>query len=146
MPLSQITSGGTHQANDYQAGVGQLRVGFRHLLQHINEGRLGEAQQAYSDLSQRLPRVFQSVSSKLTRDYDEIGVALREGDLGKAQRAVVELRKDLQGMGRSETASRTDPNGEPGRNLSAATGNLMRTYHSGAVEGRTLGTLIDIYV
>ena len=133
MPLSQITSGGPHQTNDYQAGFGQLRVGFRHLLQHINEGRLGEAQQAYSDLSQRLPRVFQSVSSKLTRDYDEIGAALREGDLAKAQRAVVELRKDLQGMGHGEHAARTDQSGEAGPDPSAAAGNLMRTYHSGAL-------------
>lgn len=146
MALSQITTNNARQGGDYQAGFGQLRNGFRHLLQFIDDGHLQEARQAYTNLSQTLPDVFGKLSSKLTDDYDAIGRALKEGDMDGAQKAVVQLKQDLQGIGRTENLSRQDASEGASRNPATTQNNIIGSYHPGNIDGRYLGTRIDIYV
>jgi soluble cytochrome b562 len=146
--LSRITSGiNAYQGNDNQAGFGQLRKGFRHLLQSINDGHLENAQQAFNNLSQTLPVVFDKVSVKLIHDYDSIGSALDVGDISGAQKAVVQLKNDIQDIGRAENLSGRDPNMAGARNSAVAANTIIRSYYSGNIErDHYIGTHIDIIV
>jgi len=147
MSLSRITATiDTYQANDYSAGFGQVRNGFRHLLQSINNGYLENAQLAYKNLSRTMPAVFDKVSLKLTHDYDSIGRSLGEGNIAGAQQAVVQLKQDLQDIGRTEHISPRHSNTAGIRTSSAAASNIIRSYYSGNIERGYIGTHIDIII
>jgi hypothetical protein len=145
--VSQISSNNNaHQANDYQAGFGQLRNGFRHLLQFINDGNLAEAQRMYNDLSQTMPDVFEKLSSKLTHDYNSIGRALREENIPGAQQAVVQLKQDLQGIGSTGSIRRHDQTAASVLSPASTANNMIKSYHSGNIGAHYVGTIIDITI
>lgn len=141
---SQISSySRTQQADDCREGVGQLRSGFRHLLQFIHDGRLAEAQQTYRDLSRSMPGVFQKLSSKLTLDFDAIGRALQEGDIPGARRAVVQLKEDLQDIQPAGNFGRRDQGTALSGESSPASYGASGSRQGGGQE-RHIGTHIDI--
>jgi hypothetical protein len=143
---SNISSYRAPQADDCREGVGQLRTGFRHLLQCIHDGRLADARQTYRDLSGSIPGVFEKLSSKLTLDYDAIGRALSEGDIPGARRAVVKLKQDLQDIQPAGTLGRRDPAVDPGRNAASVSLSTPGGYRSDDRSEHPIGTRIDIIV
>lgn len=146
MTLSRITSdSNAYQGSDNHPGFGQLRNGFRHLLKSINDGYLENAQQAYKNLSQTMPVVFDKISLKLIDDYDAIGNALEAGDIYGARNAVVQLKHDIQEIGRPESPSRFT-NTVGARNSAEAANNIIRSYYSVNTEECCLGTHIDIMI
>lgn len=145
--LSRITaSRDAYQAHDSSANFGQVRNGFRRLLQSIHDGSLENAQISFRNLSQTLPVAFDKVSLRLTHDYDAIGSALEVGDLAGAQRAVVQLKEDLLDIGSTGNLSRGDSIRTLPRNTAAATDGLIRSYYCGNSGESGIGTQIDITV
>ncbi|SEM41723.1 hypothetical protein SAMN04489760_11473 [Syntrophus gentianae] len=147
MSLSRITANSNaYQVHDSSPGFGQVRNGFRHLLRSINGGYLERAQLAYKDLSQTMPAVFDRFSVKLTQDYDAIGRALGEGNLTGARQAVVQLKQDLQEIGRTENLSPLDPEMAAPRMSVTAMDSIVRSYYSESRGQSYLGTRIDILI
>lgn len=145
MSLSRINAGiDAYQAKDYITGFGQVRNGFRHLQQSIHNGHLENARQAYRNLSQTMPVVLDKVSLTLTRDYDEIGRALGEGNIAGARQAVVQLGRDLQDIGRSESVSPRPSTITDNLHFMAAQNYLLRSYRTSDLEKRSVGVYIDL--
>jgi hypothetical protein len=143
---SNISSYRAPQADDCREGVGQLRTGFRHLLQCIHDGKLADARQTYRDLSRSMPGVFQKLGSKLTLDYDAIGRALAEGNIPGARRAVVKLKQDMQDIQAAGNPGPLDRMADPGRNAAPASYGTLDGYRSGDRREHRIGTRIDIVV
>lgn len=147
MSLSRITaSSDAYQAHDSSANFGQVRNGFRRLLQSIHDGSLENAQIAYRNLSQTLPIAFDKVSLRLTHDYGAIGSALEVGDIAGAQRAVIQLKEDLLDIGRTGNLSRGDSSRAIPRYSAAATDSMIRSYYYGNSGEYGIGAHIDITV
>jgi hypothetical protein len=145
--VSRIPSNtNAYQSNNDQASFGQLRNGFRHLLQSIKEGNLADAQQAYNNLTQTMPGVFQTLGLKLTDDYNAIGHALRERDVSGAQRAVVQLQQDLQSIGPAGNRYRNDQNVAGVQNPASIANNIFRLYNADNIDSQYIGTHIDIKI
>jgi hypothetical protein len=135
-----------HQSSNDQTSFGQLRNGFRHLLQSIKDGNLTDAQQAYNNLTQTMPGVFQTLSSKLTDDYNAIGHALRAKDISGAQQAVVQLQQDLQSIGRTGNRYRNDQNAVGAENPASTANSIFRLYNPTNINSQYIGTHIDIII
>ncbi len=147
MSLSRITAhSDAYPAHDSSANFGQVRNGFRRLLQSIHDGSLENAQIAYQNLSQTLPVAFDRVSLRLTGDYDAIGSALEVGDIAGAQQAVVQLKEDLLDLGRTGNLSRGDSSRTIPRYSAAETRSMIRSYYCGNSEEYGIGAHIDITV
>jgi soluble cytochrome b562 len=134
-----------YQVGDHQAGAGQLRNGFRHLLQTIQDGNLPAAQKAYDGITQSFPDFFKTLSDKLTNDYKAIGNALAKSDIAGARLAVVKLQQDLQSIGQSSTPQHPDQNLYGAQNQAEPFGAISGRYSKNA-ELPTLGTKIDIKI
>lgn len=147
MSVSRITANtNVYQSGNDQTSFGQLRNGFRRLLQSIKDGNLADAQQAYNNLTQTMPGVFQTLSSKLTDDYSAIGHALQKRDLSGAQQAVVQLQQDLQSIGPAGNRYRNDQNLTGTQNPAATVNNIFRLYNTGRIDSQYIGTHIDIKI
>lgn len=146
MPVTRLSANiNAYQANDRQTSAGQLRNGFRRLLQSIKDGNLAEAQRAYDAISRTLPDFYQTLRGQLIQDYKAIGHALEKGDIARAQQAVVKLSQDLQSIGSNENL--------PGRerNLAGAGDSMSRArnmfnFYAEHNDAPALGTNIDIMV
>ena len=147
MTVSRISSyTKVYQSSNDQTSFGQLRNGFRRLLQSIKNGNLTDAQQAYNNLSKTMPGVFQKLSLKLTHDYKAIGCALRERDISGAQQAVVQLQQDLQSIGRTGNHYRNDQNLTSVHNPPIIVSNIFRFYNNDSIDSHYIGAHIDIRI
>jgi hypothetical protein len=145
--ISRISANtNVYQSGNDQTSFGQLRNGFRRLLQSIKDGNLADAQQAYNNLTQTMPGVFQTLSSKLTDDYNAIGDALRVKDISGAQQAVVQLQQDLQGIGSAGNRYRNDQNLAGAPTPASTVNNIFRLYNTGHIDSQYIGTHIDIKI
>lgn len=146
MSVSKIYSQtNVYQRSDNQSGAGQLRNGFRRLLQSIQDGNLPAAQQAYDTFTQTFPKAFQALSDTLTKDYKAIGQSLAKGDISGARQAVVKLQQDLQSIGRDGTPPQTSQNRDNARNTAVTAGTNTGVYNEQG-ELVTVGANIDIKI
>ena len=134
-----------YQANDQQAGAGQLRNGFRNLLQSIQDGNLQAAKSAYQGITQTFPDFFNTLSDKLTFDYKAIGNALSKSNMAEARQAVIRLQQDLQSIGRMNTLSRPDQKPDVTR-VRASTAGIISGGYGENGDIAAIGTNIDIII
>jgi len=134
-----------YQADNHQTSAGQLRNGFRHLLQSIQDGNLSAAQRAYDIITQTFPDIFKTLSGKLTNDYKSIGTALAKNDISAARQAVVELQRDLQNIGRTGDLPLSNKNLGGARNQASTANNISGTYNESG-DLPVVGGNIDIKV
>jgi hypothetical protein len=135
-----------YQTNNNQTSVGQLRSGFRWLIQSIKNGNLEDAEQAYNTLNETMPQVFESLSLQLKDDYKAIGNALLAQDISGAQKAVVQLQRDLQSIGPTNARQSDEVKTPATQDYAPATTGVSRRYHDEARDPRQIGTRIDIKV
>lgn len=146
MAVSRIPSQtNVYPSNNDQESFGQLRNGFRHLIQSIKNGNLDDAQHAFNNLTQTMPGVFQTLSLKLTDDYNAIGQALRARDISGAQRAVVQLQRDLQSV-RPANHDPNDQNVAGAQNPESLADSISKSYKHDNIDSQYIGTRINIKV
>ena len=108
--LSALGNQGTPLAYpDIQQSQQQKRLDFQQLVQSLQNGNLGGAQQAFSALEQLMSASGASQGTTqnqrqgsqdnpLRTDLSAIGQALQSGDLAGAQTAYAHLQQDVQAL------------------------------------------------
>ncbi len=99
MAVSSISS--SPVANNQPSAQQQFRQQFMQLLRAIKSGNLDAAQKAYGQLAQLKDSVPEASNGPVAQTLDQIGQALKSGDIGGAQQALQSLQQQMaQGVHR----------------------------------------------
>ena len=98
---------------DWRSTVRQGRQDFAQIVQALQAGNLGAAQQAYTDFQQLQSGLTSAATttastsaSPVVSDWTALGQALQSGTLSSAQNALTKLEQDAQSQWQSQMAQK----------------------------------------
>jgi hypothetical protein len=98
---------------DWRSTVRQGRQDFAQIVQALQAGNLGSAQQAYTDFQQLQSGLTSAATatastsaSPVVSDWTALGQALQSGTLSSAQDALTKLQQDAQSQWQSQMAQK----------------------------------------